>query len=67
LDGDLKIGVGDLCCLINGMHQQPPAEPAKGDFNEDGRIDSEDLFLLAGQWGKLIPTGCKNLNEEDSK
>ena len=50
LDGNKVIGVGDLLILI----QMDKTFNSKGDFNQDGKIDSNDLFYFAGRWGKKI-------------
>ena len=51
LDLSKEIDVRDLEMLINSIYNQ---EKGLIDFNEDGIIDAQDIFLFADKWGKKV-------------
>lgn len=45
------VDLDDLLELsINGLHEGCPTGCEQADINENGRVDLEDLAILAGEW-----------------
>ena len=51
LDQSGSVDIGDLLLFMNYAKGQYNKE---ADFNNDGRIDSQDLFLLSQHWGQAM-------------
>ncbi len=51
LDGDGRVGVGDLSTLLTNFGRNHGATPKQGDVNQDGVIDLADLADLLVRYG----------------
>lgn len=56
LDGNGRIGVGDLSTLLTNFGRTRGATPKQGDVNQDGVIDLSDLALLLVVYGLDCPS-----------
>lgn len=57
LDGDLRVGLGDLIVIQANLGMAVGASFANGDLNGDGAVDRADVAMLAANYGRSAAVG----------